>query len=113
MLALCQYWAQHTADFCIPGFQRLAFEISLFQSHCAEISIFLATMVKSFKQIYSFKGPSSKLNFLFGQILAFNIIYLQQWNLSVPVTCPSSDFSNKKTLPLQIPSLQGLTDWPD
>jgi hypothetical protein len=32
MLALCQYCAQHHADFCISEFQRLAFEMCWFES---------------------------------------------------------------------------------
>jgi hypothetical protein len=32
MIALCLYCAQPSADFCIPDFQRLAFEMCLFES---------------------------------------------------------------------------------
>ena len=41
-----------------------------------------------------------------------NINSLQQWNLPVAATCPTTDICDKKTLPLQIPSPQCLIDWP-
>jgi hypothetical protein len=60
-----------------------------------------------------FSWLPQQLSLTLGSFLAPNIISLQQWNLPVAVTCPSSDIFDKKTLPLQIPSLQCLTDWPD
>jgi hypothetical protein len=52
------------------------------------------------------------LSQVLGSFLAPNIISLQQWNLPVAVTCPTSDICDKMTLPLQIPSPQCLIDWP-
>jgi hypothetical protein len=40
MLALCLFFAQHHADFCIPDFQRLAFEMCWFENGDLQLSPF-------------------------------------------------------------------------
>jgi hypothetical protein len=86
-------------------------------NHCSSIIWCTAALTTTIKWLHThpieFSWLTQQLSLFLGSFLAPNIISLQQWNLPVAVTCPSSHFSDIKTLSRQIPSLQYLTDWPD